>query len=108
MWIEALWFFAKNENAPMECIEELLKNIDELDILPPLMVLEILSHSHSVTLGVVKGKYCLYQEYMNKFVTPQQECDTFYGYRLVMAHLVLFCNLSHFLSRINIHTFSLV
>ncbi len=54
MWVEALWFFARNEEAPTDCISDLLKHIDELDVLPPLMVLEILSHSHAVTLGLVK------------------------------------------------------
>ena len=54
MWVEALWFVSRHGEVPVDVISDLLKHIDEQSILPPLMVLEILSHSQTVTLGVVK------------------------------------------------------
>ncbi len=59
MWVEALWFVARHDDVPSSVISDLLRQIDEQSILPPLMVLEILSHSQSVTLGVVKVGSCL-------------------------------------------------
>lgn len=54
MWIDALWFFSRSPNTPDHLVQNLLKSADLQQLLPPLMVLEVLSHSPKITLGVVK------------------------------------------------------
>lgn len=54
MWHEALWYFAKQTNISLRCLSQLVQHIDQERILPPMMVLEILSHSSVIPLSVVK------------------------------------------------------
>lgn len=54
MWLQALWCFARSDDCPAVFVSELLHHIDQLGVIPPLMVLEILSNSTTITLAVVK------------------------------------------------------
>lgn len=54
LWIEALSYFAGVEEDCETEIKEVLKNIDEENLLPPLRVVQILSQKKSCTLSVIK------------------------------------------------------
>jgi hypothetical protein len=58
MWTEMLWFVAKYDDDTIShnVIIDLLSIIDQHNIIPPLVVLDILSHSSSITLAIVKVK----------------------------------------------------
>lgn len=54
LWVEALSYFAGVEEDCQAEIREVLKNIDEENLLPPLRVVQILSQKKSCTLAVIK------------------------------------------------------
>jgi vacuolar protein sorting-associated protein 11 len=55
LWIHALAFFASRENNPCdEQIREVLSNIERNQLLPPLLVIQILAQRKTATLSVVK------------------------------------------------------
>ncbi|RUS74031.1 hypothetical protein EGW08_018205 [Elysia chlorotica] len=54
LWVQALSYFAcKEENCKSQLMET-LTHIDKKNLLPPLMVIQILAHNSTATLSVVK------------------------------------------------------
>eukprot|EP01129_Flabellula_baltica_P016736 TRINITY_DN9066_c0_g1_i1.p1 TRINITY_DN9066_c0_g1~~TRINITY_DN9066_c0_g1_i1.p1 ORF type:complete len:909 (+),score=191.88 TRINITY_DN9066_c0_g1_i1:149-2875(+) len=56
LWIKALTYFA-NKDASLDCreqISEILQQIDEAQLLPPLQIIKILSKSPNAYLGLIK------------------------------------------------------
>lgn len=54
LWSEALQYFAKNDEDCTVQIKEVLKHIEEEDVLPPLVVLQTLSQNPRLKLKIVK------------------------------------------------------
>lgn len=54
LWIQTLSYFAGNGEQCQAEIVEVLQHIDKANMLPPLLVLQILSQNASTTLSVVK------------------------------------------------------
>ena len=54
VWVMALSYFAKREDNCKTQMEEVLRNIDQQKLLPPLLVIQTLANSRVCTLGVVK------------------------------------------------------
>jgi len=54
LWIQALSYFAGKEENCKSQLMETLSNIDKKNLLPPLMVIQILAHNSTATLSVVK------------------------------------------------------
>lgn len=77
MWIQSLWFFACTDDSPPIYVEQLLKHINDNNVLPPLMVLEILSRSRTITLGVVKVRQITHEYHVHcifKGIIPLWDC----------------------------------
>lgn len=55
LWVQALTYFASQEKPSQEDIAQVLNSIDRSNILPPLLVLQILSQNKNITLSVVKS-----------------------------------------------------
>ena len=55
LWILVLSYFASRGESCREEIAETLANIDRHNLLPPLLVVQILGQSGSASLSVVKG-----------------------------------------------------
>eukprot|EP00210_Caulerpa_lentillifera_P001572 g1510.t1 len=54
LWSEALQYFAKNDEDCTDQIKEVLKHIEQEDVLPPLVVLQTLSKNPRLKLKIVK------------------------------------------------------
>jgi len=54
VWVMALSYFAGKEDDLKLQMKEVLANIDEQKLLPPLLVIQTLANSKVCTLGVVK------------------------------------------------------
>uniref|UniRef100_A0A2C9MAP2 Vacuolar protein sorting-associated protein 11 homolog n=1 Tax=Biomphalaria glabrata TaxID=6526 RepID=A0A2C9MAP2_BIOGL len=54
LWIQALSYFACKEEYCKSQLMEVLSHIDKKNLLPPLMVIQILAHHSTATLSVVK------------------------------------------------------
>jgi hypothetical protein len=54
LWVMALSFFAGKEEDSRAQISEVLAHIDKHNLLPPLMVIDALSHNSNATLSVIK------------------------------------------------------
>lgn len=54
LWQHALVFLARAETDCREHIQQVLNHIDNHNLLPPLLVVQLLSRNSSVTLSVVK------------------------------------------------------
>eukprot|EP01107_Rhizomastix_libera_P003647 TRINITY_DN1629_c0_g1_i1.p1 TRINITY_DN1629_c0_g1~~TRINITY_DN1629_c0_g1_i1.p1 ORF type:complete len:988 (+),score=293.25 TRINITY_DN1629_c0_g1_i1:3-2966(+) len=54
LWIQVLSYFASCDEDCQSKIAEVLKNIDSTNLLPPLLVTQILAQKPSSTLGIVK------------------------------------------------------
>lgn len=57
VWVMALSYFAKREDNCKSQMEEVLRNIDQQKLLPPLLVIQTLANSRVCTLGVVKVRW---------------------------------------------------
>jgi len=60
LWIRALTYFADIDPSVYDCkeeITEILKNIEKLQILPPLQVIQILANSPHATVGLVSNYF---------------------------------------------------
>lgn len=54
LWVQALWFFSNSgENHKTELLR-VMRKIEENKLLPPIMVVDIISQSPTATLGVIK------------------------------------------------------
>lgn len=56
LWVMALSYFAKKEDDCKTQMREVLTNINEKKLLPPLLVIQTLANSRVCTLGVIKVK----------------------------------------------------
>eukprot|EP00053_Salpingoeca_punica_P016663 m.158284 g.158284 ORF g.158284 m.158284 type:complete len:971 (+) comp17016_c0_seq1:203-3115(+) len=54
LWVSALTYFAGKEEDSRAQISEVLAHIDKHNLLPPLMVIDALSHNSNATLSVIK------------------------------------------------------
>ncbi len=54
LWVQALTYFAGKEEDCHREITEVLANIDHANLLPPLLVVQILAAKQSATLSVIK------------------------------------------------------
>eukprot|EP01135_Chromosphaera_perkinsii_P001580 Nk52_evm50s207 gene=Nk52_evmTU50s207 len=54
LWVQALSYFASNERNCTKYIAEVLGYIEKFNLLPPLMVIEILSQTSTASLGLIK------------------------------------------------------
>ncbi|XP_005091075.1 vacuolar protein sorting-associated protein 11 homolog isoform X1 [Aplysia californica] len=54
LWVQALSYFASKEENCKSQLMETLSHIDKKNLLPPLMVIQILAHNSTATLSVVK------------------------------------------------------
>lgn len=54
LWVTALSYFAEKEDDCKTQMEQVLRNIDQQQLLPPLLVVQTLANSRVCTLSVVK------------------------------------------------------
>ncbi|KAM9989103.1 hypothetical protein ACTFIY_005145 [Dictyostelium cf. discoideum] len=54
LWVRALSFFSTNKQDCQDEIIEVLTNIDKENLIPPLLVIQILSQNKNTTLAVIK------------------------------------------------------
>lgn len=58
LWVQALSFFSSRRECKGQ-ISEVLRHIDEDQLMPPLMVIQTLAASQYATLSDIKVGYCL-------------------------------------------------
>lgn len=72
LWVQALSYFAsKDENCEAKIIE-VLNSIDRDNLLPPLLILQILAQNQTVTLGVVKDYITKRLQSESQFIAEDQ------------------------------------
>merc|ERR1712137_1084253 len=54
LWVQALSFLVLDENDPMEEIGEVLKKIEQTDLMPLLMVIETLQQNPRISVDAVR------------------------------------------------------
>jgi hypothetical protein len=54
LWVQALSYFAGKEDDCKTQISEVLAHIDKRNLLPPLMVVDVLARNSNATLAVIK------------------------------------------------------
>merc|ERR1719464_1356151 len=54
LWVQALSFLAADEGEHMEEISEVLRHVEESDLMPMLMVIQTLQRNSSITVGDVR------------------------------------------------------
>ncbi|XP_054007633.1 vacuolar protein sorting-associated protein 11 homolog isoform X2 [Hylaeus anthracinus] len=54
LWVQALWSVARNKEAPLKLLADILTYIEQEKLLSPLMVIDAISTSLSCTLGDVR------------------------------------------------------
>ncbi|KAL6049387.1 Vacuolar protein sorting-associated protein 11 [Balamuthia mandrillaris] len=79
LWVQALSYFAgRDEDCQAEIIE-VLNNIDRDNLLPPLLVIQILSQKSTTTLSVVKDYIVQRLQQQNQLIAEDQRLIRMYS-----------------------------
>lgn len=72
MWVQALSYFAGKEEDCNNEITEVLRNIDRDNLLPPLLVVQILAQKKAATLAVIKDYITQRLQHENQLILQDQ------------------------------------
>lgn len=72
LWVQALWFFCKEEKNQKPYIITILNEIEKNNLLSPILVVDIMAKSHTATLDLIKDYIIRYLQKENDQIAEDE------------------------------------